>query len=86
MTRKPYGLGVCIAVLVTALAVSVQAQPKTPIIEHVSGGLYKFTNKFHSSVFLVTDEGLSPPTPLTPRRPRGSRANLISVLASRSNI
>ncbi len=64
MTQRQRAWGICMAMLVAALAVSVQAQPQTPIIEHVSGGLYKFTNKFHSSVFLVTDEGIIATDPI----------------------
>ncbi len=33
-------------------------------IEHISGGLYKFTNRFHASVFLVTDEGIIATDPI----------------------
>jgi glyoxylase-like metal-dependent hydrolase (beta-lactamase superfamily II) len=33
-------------------------------IDHISGGLYKFTNQFHASVFLVTDEGIIATDPI----------------------
>lgn len=33
-------------------------------IDHISGGLYKFTNKFHAAVFLVTDEGIIATDPI----------------------
>lgn len=42
---------------------SVQAQGERNI-EHISGGLYKFTNRFHASVFLVTDEGIIATDPI----------------------
>lgn len=49
-----------------ALAMSAQAQDKKVrrSIEHISGGLYKFNNNFHSSVFLVTDEGIIATDPI----------------------
>ncbi len=64
MRRKPRIVGILIAILGFAWALSAQAQNTTRTIEHVSGGLYKFTNKFHSSVFLVTDEGIIATDPI----------------------
>ncbi len=64
MMRKQRLLGVCIAVLGFVWVMSAQAQPTARTIEHVSGDLYKFTNKFHSSVFLVTDEGIIATDPI----------------------
>ena len=60
MHRNTGMLGALAAIFGLALLVTAQAQgAQTPrTIEHISGGLYKFTNKFHSSVFLVTDEGI----------------------------
>ena len=53
-------------ILVFALAMTAQAQDKKVrrSIEHISGGLYKFNNNFHSSVFLVTDEGIIATDPI----------------------
>jgi glyoxylase-like metal-dependent hydrolase (beta-lactamase superfamily II) len=33
-------------------------------IDHISGSLYKFTNQFHASVFLVTEEGIIATDPI----------------------
>ncbi len=55
------------AVILSAMwGVTAQAQgAKVPrSIDHISGGLYKFTNKFHSSVFLVTDAGIIATDPI----------------------
>jgi glyoxylase-like metal-dependent hydrolase (beta-lactamase superfamily II) len=45
---------------------TAQAQDaETPrSIDHISGDLYKFTNKFHGAVFLVTDEGIIATDPI----------------------
>jgi glyoxylase-like metal-dependent hydrolase (beta-lactamase superfamily II) len=64
MTWKVRMLGVFIATLGVAWVVSAQTQETTRTIDHVSGGLYKFTNNFHSSVFLVTDEGIIATDPI----------------------
>jgi len=64
MTWKARMLGVFIAMLGVSWIVSVQAQETTRTIEHASGGLYKFTNNFHASVFLVTDEGIIASDPI----------------------
>ena len=55
------------AIILSAMwGVTAQAQgAKVPrSIDHISGGLYKFTNKFHSSVFLVTDAGIIATDPI----------------------
>jgi len=59
-------LGLYAVILVLALVLTVQAQDQKArrSIEHISGGLYKFTNNFHSSVFLVTDEGIIATDPI----------------------
>lgn len=64
MWKQWMSRSVLIAVLGIVLAVHAQAQEPTRTIEHVSGGLYKFTNKFHASVFLVTDEGIIATDPI----------------------
>lgn len=59
-------IGLLAATLLCALAMSAAAQSNEPrrTIEHISGGLYKFTNNSHSSVFLVTDEGIIATDPI----------------------
>ena len=55
------------AVVLGVMAIlTAQAQDaETPrSIDHISGSLYKFTNKFHASVFLVTDEGIIATDPI----------------------
>jgi glyoxylase-like metal-dependent hydrolase (beta-lactamase superfamily II) len=64
MMRKQRLFTVCIAILGLIWAMSALAQETPRSIEHVSGGLYKFTNQFHSSVFLVTDEGIIATDPI----------------------
>jgi len=53
-------------ILGVGLAPATDAQDTEPqrTIEHISGGLYKFTNSRHSSVFLVTDEGIIATDPI----------------------
>ena len=60
-----------LAVLVTAQTAQAQRT-----IEHISGGLYKFTNKFHSSVFLVTDEGIIATDPINAEAARWLKAEM----------
>lgn len=62
-----------IALLVAAQAQGAQVQRT---IEHISGGLYKFTNKFHSSVFLVTDAGIIATDPINAEAARWLKAEL----------
>jgi glyoxylase-like metal-dependent hydrolase (beta-lactamase superfamily II) len=64
MTWKQRILGVLIAILGVTWIASAQTPETTRTIDHVSGGLYKFTNNFHSSVFLVTDEGIIATDPI----------------------
>ncbi len=55
-----------IVMLSAMWGLTAQAQgAKVPrSIDHISGGLYKFTNKFHASVFLVTDAGIIATDPI----------------------
>ncbi|ETW97440.1 MAG: hypothetical protein ETSY1_22610 [Candidatus Entotheonella factor] len=64
MARNQRITGLVIAILGVVWVASTYAQPPARTIEHVSGGLYKFTNKFHASVFLVTDEGIIATDPI----------------------
>ncbi len=66
--------------LLCVAAVSSQAQEVKREITKIAGDLYRFQNKFHYSVFLVTPEGVIVTDPidadaaawLRPRSPRAS--------------
>ncbi|MCZ6874283.1 MAG: MBL fold metallo-hydrolase, partial [bacterium] len=66
MTRRTRMVCLLAAVFGAAWILTVQAQSTkvTRSIDHISGGLYKFTNKFHASVFLVTDDGIIATDPI----------------------
>ena len=66
MIRRLPFLSVVTMMLVVAIAAGVAAQSVNVqrTIDHISGGLYKFTNRFHSSVFLVTDDGIIATDPI----------------------
>ena len=48
-----------------ALSTEIQAQAPQRTITHISGGVYRATNNFHGTVFLVTSEGIVVADPLT---------------------
>ncbi len=62
--------------LMWILAAQAQEKKVPRSIEHISSGLYKFTNKFHSSVFLVTDEGIIATDPINAEAARWLKAEL----------
>lgn len=56
----------CAAPLIlAALSTEIQAQAPQRSITHISGGVYRATNNFHGTVFLVTSEGIVLADPLT---------------------
>jgi glyoxylase-like metal-dependent hydrolase (beta-lactamase superfamily II) len=67
-----------VAIIGVALVLTAQAQDTKVerTIEHISGGLYKFTNKFHSAVFLVTDEGIIATDPINAEAARWLKTEL----------
>ena len=66
MTRRTRMVCILAAVFGAASILTVQAQSTKArrSIDHISGGLYKFTNNFHASVFLVTDDGIIATDPI----------------------
>lgn len=71
-------LALLVVILGFALAMTAQAQDKKVrrSIEHISGGLHKFNNNFHSSVFLVTDEGIIVTDPINVEAARWLKGEL----------
>jgi glyoxylase-like metal-dependent hydrolase (beta-lactamase superfamily II) len=78
MDRKIRMFGVLAVLLGVAWGLPAQAQDAQVkrSIDHISGGLYKFTNRFHASVFLVTDAGIIATDPINAEAARWLKAEL----------
>jgi hypothetical protein len=78
MARRKRIVCILAAMFGAAWIFTVQAQSAkiTRTIDHISGGLYKFTNNFHASVFLVTDEGTIATDPINTAAERWLKAEM----------
>lgn len=65
MSRRTTTILCAAPLLLAAFATDVLAQQPQRSITHISGGVYRATNNFHGTVFLVTSEGIIVADPLT---------------------
>ena len=58
MIFRTFVVAMAAAVVAAVIALPVQAQEVERSITNVAGDVYSFKNKFHISVFVVTEDGI----------------------------